>query len=126
MKYELIKTKRNTVENQNKQSKDALFIKGNDIYNRIETVDIEWVESDGNYSIINTNDKKFAVKISLTKFKQELPEGNFIQIHKRYIVNIKKINGIDPLNNEVILDTQTIPIGRTYKKELLNRLKLLH
>jgi len=114
------------VENQNKQSKDALFIKGNDIYNRIETVDIEWVESDGNYSIINTNDKKFVVKISLTKFKQELPEDNFIQIHKRYIVNIKKINGIDPLNNEVILDTQTIPIGRTYKKELLNRLKLLH
>jgi len=114
------------VENHNKQSKDALFIKGNDIYNRIETVDIEWVESDGNYSIINTNDKKFAVKISLTKFKQELPENNFIQIHKRYIVNIKKINGIDPLNNEVILDNQTIPIGRTYKKELLNRLKLLH
>ena len=114
------------MENQNKQSKDALFIKGNDIYNRIETADIEWVESDGNYSIINTNEKKFVVKISLTKFKQELPEENFIQIHKRYIVNIKKINGIDPLNNDVILDNQTIPIGRTYKKKLLGRLKLLH
>ena len=51
-----------------------------------------------------------------------MPEDQFIQVHKSFIINkayVDKISG-----NEIYVNNNRIPIGRTYKQELLQKLKI--
>lgn len=105
--------------------KNTFFIRTNNRFYRVKSESIRWIESDGNYSVIHCVDKKFILKMSLRKVLQELSSLNFIQIHKRYIVNSSEIEYIDVSENKVFLSDREIPIGRRYKDELLGRLKCL-
>lgn len=105
--------------------KDTFFIRTNNRYYRVKSSSIRWIESDGNYSIIQCADKKFILKMSLRKVLQELTCYNFIQIHKRFIVNADEIEYIDVSEAKVYLNDKEIPIGRRYKDELLGRLNCL-
>jgi len=56
-----------------------------------------------------------------------LPEEQFIRVHKSYIISIYPIREIS--GNEIVLNyqnkTRVIPIGATYKEELMNRLTIV-
>jgi len=107
-------------------SKQAFFfIRSENIYKKIEIADLIWIEIDGNYSMLNFSDKKYTLKISLTKLHQNLP-SSFIRIHKRFVINTQYIKTINPIKNEVYLAKYTFPIGRTYKVKVYEYLKLLH
>lgn len=117
-----------TAINQKEQpmaQENTFFIRTNNRFYRVKAVSIRWIESDGNYSVIHCVDKKFILKMSLRKVLQELASYDFIQIHKRYIVNASEIEYIDVSENKVFLSDREIPIGRRYKDELLGRLKCL-
>ncbi len=102
----------------------SIFIKSNNIYHKIETADINLIQSDGNYVIIQTSDGKFMVKKSLISVVTELNDTNFIQVHKRFVVNIAKITALDTVNNELIIGKETVSIGRTFKADLIKKLKI--
>lgn len=112
-------------EEQPRAQKNTFFIRTNNRFYRVKAASIRWIESDGNYSVIHCMDKKFILKMSLRKVLQELASYDFIQIHKRYIVNASEIEYIDVSENKVFLSDREIPIGRRYKDELLGRLKCL-
>ena len=104
---------------------DSFFVKSGHMLQRIKILDIHWIHSDGNYCTIVTADKKYAVKISLTKIKQRLPEDYFVQIHRSYVVQTGLIRNIDLTSLEVFIEDQGIPLGRTFKEDLINSLNLL-
>ncbi|MBN8827015.1 MULTISPECIES: LytTR family DNA-binding domain-containing protein [unclassified Spirosoma] len=79
--------------------------------------EIYWIKGEGNYSIIHTVDQKYVLKRSLRKLALELTD-RFIQVQKAYIINIHYIERI--LESTVQINQQPIPIGRAYKKNLLN------
>jgi len=84
--------------------------------------DILYLESDRNYITVVTKTQKLSYIDSLKNWMEKLPEQQFIQIHKSYIINsgcVDKISG-----NELYVNTNRLPIGRTYKQELLKRLKI--
>jgi len=85
--------------------------------------EILYVESDGNYSSINTVDKK---KIVLTKKLKEvnalLPEDHFFRIHNSYVINLNKIKEFYKTDGYVILvNNVKIPVSRQKKSEFLDR-----
>ena len=104
---------------------ESFFVKSGQMLYRVKIPEIQWVHSDGNYSTIMTTDRKYAVKISLTKLKQRLPEGVFIQIHRSYIVQKDLIQNIDLSSMEVFVGDSGLPLGRTFKEDLLKQLNLL-
>lgn len=104
---------------------NSFFVKSGHMLHRVNFNQIQWVHSDGNYCTIHTADKKFAVKISLTKLKQRLPMSHFVQIHRSYIVQTDLITNIDLTTLEVYLGEEILPLGRTYKDDLIQQLNLL-
>lgn len=78
-----------------------------------------WIESDGNYSIVNTTGQKYIIKKSLTTMSSYLDEY-FVQVQKSFIVNSKFIHQVDMGTNTIDLYGHDIPIGRRFRKDFLD------
>ncbi|GGH36048.1 hypothetical protein IA57_06875 [Mangrovimonas yunxiaonensis] len=90
----------------------------------IDIASILYIKSDGHYVEIYMQDKDNPEieRISLSKMLTQLPEQDFIRIHKSYIVNIHKIKIIN--STQVMLENgEWLNLSRTYKQDLKN---LLH
>ena len=71
--------------------------------------------------IIYTKQKKYIAYMSFKGIESRLPQNQFLKIHKSYIVSINAINSID--NDEVILENKALPISKTYKSLLNERIE---
>jgi len=109
----------------NKIMDDALFIKVNQSLQKVIIENITHVRSEGNYCLIFTTEKKYAIKLSMVRLNQNLSDKGLIQVHKSYLAKLNKIDHIDISGNEVIIGAVRIPLGRKYKQELLAHLNLL-
>ncbi|MBO0331063.1 LytR/AlgR family response regulator transcription factor [[Muricauda] lutisoli] len=86
--------------------------------------DILFAESDGNYSTIFLSDGQ---KILLTKKLKEvnalLPESSFFRIHNSYIINLNKIKEFLKTDGYVVLESNhKIPVSRQKKSDFLDML----
>lgn len=104
---------------------DFVFIKRNSKLEKVEINQIEFIQSEGNYCVISTERKKYALKMSLIKVKKMLDSHPFARVNKRHIVNMNLITSIDLSTNQINIDDISFAIGRTYKEGLLKRLKTL-
>ena len=101
---------------------NAIFIKTGNVLEKVNFDNILWIQSDGNYNMIFTANKKFVVKKSLIKMSEILPNKLFVRIHMKHIVPINKIEKIDLLENLVIIEGNKIAIGPRYRSDLLKLL----
>ena len=109
-------------KNKVKKNTKNLYIKDNYIRVKLNTSDIFYIKSEGNYLEIILENKKHLIRSRITDFLMDLPKDSFIQIHRRYIVNIQKI---DLLGNDFIkIKNVEIPITKTFKKDFLELLNL--
>ncbi|MEE9363972.1 MAG: LytTR family DNA-binding domain-containing protein [Cellulophaga sp.] len=86
--------------------------------------EILYAESDGNYSTIFLSDGN---KILLTKKLKEvnrlLPEDSFFRIHNSYIINLNKIKEFLKTDGYVVLESNhKIPVSRQKKSDFLDML----
>lgn len=103
-------------------TKNCFFFKNNDIYKRILTRDIAFIKSERNYCEIHTNaNSRFVARITITKLAEMLPD-RFVRVHRQFIVNLTSIEEVYPKKDIVIVGDTEIPISRSHKKELLQRL----
>jgi DNA-binding LytR/AlgR family response regulator len=58
---------------------------------------------------------------TISNTEAKLPQKKFIRIHHSYIVSINKITSFT--NEFIEVNKKAIPISRSYKKEVLNRLE---
>ncbi|GGZ69608.1 hypothetical protein GCM10007028_03310 [Algibacter mikhailovii] len=58
---------------------------------------------------------------TLTSFTHNLPENQFIRVHKSFIVSIDKIELIE--GNRIHISNHKIPIGKMYKLNVNRLLK---
>lgn len=104
-----------------------LLIRQNGKLLNITIDDILFVESDGNQVNLQTKTgKNYSFNNSLLKMNSILPEGSFLRIHKKYIVQFPLIESILPSARKVILQNYEIPIGRTFKDDLLAKFKVVN
>ncbi len=110
-------------ENTPTAKKETIFLNVDKTLHKIVLQDILYLESDRNYITVVTKTQKLSYIDSLKNWKEKLPEEAFIQIHKSYIINSKCVDKI--VGNELYIQTNRLPIGRTYKQELLKRLRIV-
>jgi DNA-binding LytR/AlgR family response regulator len=87
----------------------------------IELDQLLYAQSFGNYVKLFTAKKTYLASITTSELEKCLPEKNFIRIHKSYIVAIDKIDDAD--KDFVFIKKEKLPIGITYRRELMDRLK---
>jgi len=60
----------------------------------VRTADIHWIEAQGYYAALHTDDGSFLLRRSLTRLEDELDPADFIRIHRSTIVNVKEVRGL--------------------------------
>ncbi len=87
--------------------------------------DIEFVEVDGKYSALSVGQRMINCKISLKDLLDKLPRDKFVQVNRNFVINMDMIEDIDMANFNVKMPTKDIPISRTFKDQLMDRIKLI-
>jgi DNA-binding LytR/AlgR family response regulator len=82
-----------------------------------------YIESKDDYVKLFLTDGKFIMSKMTTKSMEEkLPQKSFIRIHRSYIVNTHHIKSIAA--NKLTISNVELPIGKKYKKEVMNCMPL--
>lgn len=107
----------NSVEN------DHIFIKDGKAIRKIFLHDVLWLEAKGDYVKINTYNGNFIVHTTLRNIEEKLAGGEFIRIHRSYIVPIGKIDFIE--DGAASVQGTFLPVSDNYKNVLLKNLRLI-
>jgi len=103
-----------------KVKEDSLFLRSNKKIVQIKTGSILFVEAIGNYVKVVTRDKEIQVREKISHILKTLPENEFMQVHKSFVVSKKHIDEIE--GNRIMMGDFIIPVGKTYKLNLNNLL----
>lgn len=106
--------------------KDSLLIKKSTSFLKLPIKDISYLQSQGNYCMIYTYENaKHLINLSLVKIAKKLPPKSFMRIHKQYIVNLNYVKDITLGVNQINVLNAEIPVGRSYKSDLMARFDVL-
>ncbi len=100
--------------------KKFFFVKSSGQQHKILFDDILYIESIKDYVNIKTKDEEFIVLDTLKSMEGQLPDC-FLRIHKSFIINTNNIKCIGS-KKVVLMSELEIPIGESYKMNLLNRI----
>lgn len=90
----------------------------------LESREILYAESDGNYSTIYLSDgHKIVLTKKLKEVNELLPSDSFFRIHNSYIINLTKIKEFLKTDGYVVLQSNhKIPVSRQKKSDFLDLL----
>ena len=116
LKYEV---NRITEYINDRKSNSYLYYKGSNRIERIRYQDIQYLETEGNYTTLVTAYKKHVLKKSLKQVKSHLSPRIFCQVFRNIVVNINYIKSVDFSRNIVFLEGEkNFPLGLKYKNSL--------
>ncbi|RTZ03968.1 LytTR family DNA-binding domain-containing protein [Flavobacterium sp. GSP6] len=107
--------------NSNKEL-EFTFIKtdGKNKFSKIFLNDVLYAESLQNYVCIHTAFQKIITHSSLKNVIESLPQNDFVQIHKSYVIALKQIEATDSFS--VFINNKELPIGATFKNAFFERI----
>ena len=109
--------KKNTVSNAAEQKSDFIFLKVDGKLVKVNFSEIMYVEGMKDYLKVFLKDKFYVVHQTMKRFEESLPRGQFVRVHKSYIVSLPAVKTI--IGNYIEVNDQHIPIGANYKDELI-------
>lgn len=77
----------------------------------------------GDYVTLNTRKEKIVVHSTMQAIEDKLGSKKFIRVHRSFLIQVDKITDIE--DDVISIRIQLIPIGKTYKKEVYSRLKIV-
>lgn len=102
------------------ESDDFIFVRSDRQMHKVFLKDIRVVEGLENYVCIYTENSKLLVRSTMKRMIEALPQGTFLQVHKSYLINQKKIDKID--GNRIIVGQHAIPVARNFREEVFARI----
>lgn len=116
---EYIDLKRNSSQKEPAQKTESLLLHADHKIYRVDPDDILYIEGLKEYVSYYTKERRIIVLQSLKSIEERLPRDKFIRVHRSYIVPVNKIKSLD--GNQVQIGDKLIPIGRSYKDDVMNR-----
>ncbi len=100
---------------------NSIFIKKNNLYHKVYVRDIQYIEADGNLSMIYLAKGKFLSNLGFGEFELLLPHNLFIKIHRSYIANLKYFSSMNTGEGTMTMENgKEIPISRTHKQKIID------
>lgn len=97
---------KNAKSNKQSEPLTKLFVRKKDLIYPLEIEEIYWLEANGDYVNIHTEDEKYMAGGTLTEFSKRLDEQKFLQIHRSSIINLNKIEKIEELGRTLLIYMQ--------------------
>ncbi|WP_339661749.1 LytTR family DNA-binding domain-containing protein [uncultured Polaribacter sp.] len=114
--FELVKGKK---QNSVSDEKEFLFVKSEYKQVRIKLADVLYFEGLKDYIKIwlKDNPKAILTLMSLKSLEEELPETQFMRVHRSFIVSLKNIEVIE--RSQILINNQRITVSEQYKPKFL-------
>lgn len=106
----------NTGRNVYPKEPERITVKDAGVIYSIDTNDIQYLQSLGNYLKLFTREQTLVIKSGLQEFMDYYQIKHLLRIHKSYVVNINKVKKI--AYSSVNLAETELPVGRKYKEDL--------
>jgi DNA-binding LytR/AlgR family response regulator len=110
---------------ENKENKEFIFVKSKSRLIKLNTKDIFFIEALKDYVVINTLNKRYTIHSTMKDIERKMPQDFFLRVHRSYIVRLDKIAQIEQPNLVLEENNKIIPIGGSYKEELIKRINLI-
>lgn len=104
------------------QETDHVFLKQDNRLVKVLFDDILYVEALKDFSKVFLKEKAMLISAHLKMMEDLLPANRFLRVHRSYMVALDKISALQ--GNVVEIGKHQIPVGTTYKEELMKRLGL--
>jgi DNA-binding LytR/AlgR family response regulator len=114
--FTLVKGKRQPLLSK---EKEFLFVKSEYKQLRIKLADVLYFEGLKDYIKIwlNDNPRPILTLMSLKSLEEELPETQFMRVHRSFIVSLKNIEVIE--RSQILINKQRITVSDQYKPKFL-------
>lgn len=114
--FELVRGKRQSILSK---EKEFLFVKSEYKQLRIKLADVLYFEGLKDYIKIwlKDNPKPILTLMSLKSLEEELPETQFMRVHRSFIVSLNNIDVVE--RSQIIINEQRITVSEHYKPNFL-------
>lgn len=103
-------------------SESTVLIKTGTQHVRVRLDTITYARGLKDYTILYTQTDRYVIKGSIGKVIDWLPTGQFLRVHKSYVVAKRFIRSAS--HQQVIVADKAIPVGRTFAGELADFLRI--
>lgn len=105
-------------------SKEYTFFKANgkNKFVKVFFEDIQFVQGLKNYVAVQLPDSQIITHTTMKSVNELLPKGDFVQVHKSYIVSLKHIDRVE--NDSIWMGDKQLPIGNSYRKAFFEKITL--
>jgi two-component system, LytTR family, response regulator len=101
---------------------DRLVIKTGGRVSFLKTIEIDWIESEGNYVRLHTGKETHLLRETLSQMEERLDSNQFLRIHRSTIVNLDRIKELQPwFHGEyrvLMQDGRQLLLSRKYREKL--------
>ena len=84
--------------------------------------EIDWIEAQGKYELIHAGKQTHMIREGMSKLETELDPKKFVRIHKSTIVNVDRIQHLQPLFHSdfraILHNGTALTISRRYREKL--------
>lgn len=102
---------------------DSIFVRHHNTMVKVNIQDILYIEAERNYCRIYSKSKEYLLVMTLKDMVEKLPSKHFLRVHRSFIVNLSQISEI--ATSYIVIQKKAIPISKSLKDELLNRLQTI-
>ena len=103
------------------KSNDFITVKADYKLYKINYDDLLFIEGQHEYVTFHTTQRRITALFALKDLEELLPKDRFVRVHKSYIVSFKHIQDLD--KSDVTVAGNKVPVGASYRDELLSRLQ---
>jgi two-component system, LytTR family, response regulator len=92
----------------------------------VRAEEVDWIESDGNYLRLHVGTRSHLVRGTIMNWAERLDQKRFVRIHRRFIVNMNRIQEIQPwfAGDCIVLlaDGTKLRLSRTFREAFESRM----
>jgi DNA-binding LytR/AlgR family response regulator len=101
---------------------DAIFVKEDNRFRKIELSTIKYVQKSDNYLELFTLKRKYLIRGTIGGFLDHIGNNKFFQTHRSFVINMDYITDVAPTS--VHLGEIEIPLSKSFASELMTRLNI--
>jgi len=99
----------------------SLFVKSGPRLHQVNIDDLLFMEKQDHYVVFHTPGVEILSRMTMSELLKTLPAGEFVRIHRSYVVAVGKIDTIE--TNHVRIGDRKLPIGDSYRDDLLQLIR---
>lgn len=94
----------------------------------LKLAEVEWIQAAGNYASLFSQGREYLLRSTMANLEEKLDPALFQRVHRSYIVNINAVDLVKTRDSGkqvlVTLSGNEVPLGRSFRARLLQRLSL--